>query len=211
MPTTPRFDKPILIAGAGIGGLTAALALSRRGLPVAVYERRGEREIVMVSSGLTIWSNATTALGALGLDRELLSRGEEVHGGDSVNEHERVIYRMRTARHTWPGSVPSVSISRGDLADLLMSACEDAGVPLHLGRRCVGYEEGADGVTLKLEDGETVGGTVLIGADGIRSAILAQLHGALPEPLYTGRSTYRGISPTSAGLPAGRVHMFHHA
>lgn len=211
VPTTPRFDKPILIAGAGIGGLTAALALARRGLPVAVYERRDEREIVMAGSGLTIWSNATTALGSLGLTEELLSRGAEVIGGNSVDEHERVIYRMRTARHTWPGSVPSVSISRGDLAELLMSACESAEVPLHLGRRCVGYEEGSDGVVLKLEDGETVEGTVLIGADGIRSAILTQLHGALPEPLYTGRSTYRGISPSSAGMAPGLVYMFHHA
>ncbi|MFR9674847.1 FAD-dependent oxidoreductase [Streptomyces sp. TR06-5] len=211
MPTPPSTDRPVLIAGAGIGGLTAALALARRGLPVAVYERREGKEIVMAGSGLTIWSNATTALGSLGLTDALLAAGEEVRGGNSVNEHERVIYTMRTARHTWPGSVPSVSISRGDLADLLMGACEEAGVPLHLGRRCVGYEDGADGVTLKLEDGETVRGSVLVGADGIRSAILTQLNGGLPEPLYTGRSTYRGISPSSEGLEPGLVYMFHHA
>lgn len=211
MPTPPSSDKPVLIAGAGIGGLTAALALARRGLPVAVYERRAERDIVMAGSGLTIWSNATTALGGLGLTAGLLARGREVRGGTSVNEHERVIYRMRTARHTWPESVPSVSISRGDLADLLLCACEDAGVPVRFGLACLGYEESADGVVLKLADGETAEGSALIGADGIRSAILAQLHGGLPEPVYTGRSTYRGISPTAEGLAEGQVHMFHHA
>ncbi|MBZ4016087.1 FAD-dependent monooxygenase [Streptomyces purpurogeneiscleroticus] len=211
MPATPSSDKPILIAGAGIGGLTAALALARRGLPVVVFERREARQIVMAGSGLTIWSNATTALGELGLGEELFRRGEEVRGGRSVNEHERVIYRMRTARYTWPGSLPSVSISRGALADLLMTACENAGVEIHLGTRCSGYEDSTDGVVLKLEDGETVEGSVLIGADGIRSAVLTQLHGGLPEPLYTGRSTYRGISPTSEGLERGLIYMFHHA
>ncbi|KES02920.1 hypothetical protein BU52_33325 [Streptomyces toyocaensis] len=211
MPTPPSPTRPVLIAGAGIGGLTAALALSRRGVPVAVYERRRSGEILMAGSGLTIWSNATTALGTLGLADVLLARGEQVRGGTSVNEHERVIYRMRTARFTWPGSVPSVSISRGGLIDLLMEACGEAGVPVHEGHRCVGYEQGPDDVVLKLDDGRTVQGSVLIGADGIRSAILAQLHGEPPQPLYTGRSTYRGISPKPEGLEPGTVYMFHHA
>lgn len=211
MPTPPSPTRPVLIAGAGIGGLTAALALTRRGVPVAVYERRRTGEILMAGSGLTIWSNATTALGALGLADELLARGRQVRGGTSVDEHERVIYRMRTARYVWPGSVPSVSISRGDLIDMLMEACAKAGVPVHEDSRCVGYEQGPDGVALKLEDGRAVQGSVLVGADGIRSAILAQLHGGLPQPRYTGRSTYRGISPASEGLEPGTVYMFHHA
>lgn len=210
MPTPTSPTRPVLIAGAGIGGLTAALALTRRGVPVAVYERRPAGEITMAGSGLTIWSNATTALGTLGLADRLLARGEAVRGGTSVDEHERVIYRMRTARYTWPGSVPSVSISRGDLIGLLISACEEAGVPLHTGVRCVGYEQGPDGVVMKLDDGRAVRGSCLIGADGIRSAVLAQLHGGLPQPLYTGRSTYRGISPTAEGLAPGTVYMFHH-
>lgn len=211
MPTPPSPSRPVLIAGAGIGGLTAALGLTRRGIPVEVYERRHTGDILMSGSGLTIWSNATTALGALGLEDVLLARSEKVLGGVSVNEHERVIYRMNTGRFTWPGSVPSVSISRGDLIDLLMEACRDAGVTVHAGHRCVGYEEHPDGITLKLDDGRTAEGSVLVGADGIRSAILAQLHGGLPEPRYTGRSTYRGISPTPEGLDAGTVYMFHHA
>ncbi|MEU5363864.1 FAD-dependent monooxygenase [Streptomyces sp. NPDC005925] len=211
MPTPPSPSRPVLIAGAGIGGLTAALGLTRRGVPVEVYERRRTGDIFMAGSGLTIWSNATTALGALGLEDALLARGEPVRGGTSVNEHEHVIYRMRTARYTWPGSVPSVSISRGDLIELLVEACQEAGVTIHEGQRCVGYDQDADGVVLKLEDGSTVQGSVLIGADGIRSAILAQLHGGLPDPLYTGRSTYRGISPTPEGLDPGTVYMFHHA
>jgi 2-polyprenyl-6-methoxyphenol hydroxylase-like FAD-dependent oxidoreductase len=211
VPTPPSPTRPVLIAGAGIGGLTAALGLTRRGVPVEVYERRRTGDILMAGSGLTIWSNATTALGALGLEDALLARSETVRGGTSVNEHEHVIYRMRTAQYTWPGSVPSVSISRGDLIDLLMAACREAGVPVHESHRCVGYEEDSDGVVLKLDDGRTVKGSVLIGADGIRSAILTQLHGALPKPLYTGRSTYRGISPTPEGLDPGIVYMFHHA
>ena len=208
---TQRNEQIILIAGAGIGGLTAALALARHGFAVEIYERREQREIFMAGSGLTIWSNATTMLAKLGLGDELLERGEKVFGGRSVNEHERAIYRMHSGRYTWSGSADSISISRGDLVELLMAACEKAGVAIHLGRRCIGYDQSASGVTIKLDNGDTAEGSVLIGADGIRSAVLTQMAGGLPELLYTGRSTYRGISPTSAGLEPGLVYMFHHA
>ncbi|MFC4149878.1 NAD(P)/FAD-dependent oxidoreductase [Micromonospora mangrovi] len=199
---------PILIAGAGVGGLTAALALARHGIPVQVYERRGLDEIVTNAGfGHTIWSNATTSLASLGLERRLLDRAEVLTGSESRDQHQRVMFRMAIAESISPGGTPAVGIGRGDLIELLREACAEHGVRPEYGQRATGYELTPDGVTLKLGDGRTVTGAALVAADGIRSTILTQLRGELPV-VHTGRSTYRGIAPGTCGLSRGVVHLF---
>ncbi|HEY0696444.1 MAG TPA: FAD-dependent oxidoreductase, partial [Micromonospora sp.] len=72
-----ELTRPILITGAGVGGLTAALALARQGFQVEVFERRDLEEITTNAGfGHTIWSNATTSLRSLGLGDTLLARAE---------------------------------------------------------------------------------------------------------------------------------------
>ncbi|SCG54203.1 FAD-dependent oxidoreductase [Micromonospora halophytica] len=201
-------SRPILITGAGVGGLTAALALARHGFPVQVYERRELDEIIgNAGFGHTIWSNATTSLRTLGLGERLLARAETMTGSESRNSSGRVMFRMNTAESIWPGCMPTVGIGRGDLIGLLRDACLERGVTIGYGQRATGYEIVGDGVVLTLADGGTVTGAALIGADGIRSTILQQLHGRLPV-VYTGRSTYRGIAPGTCGLNRGTVHLF---
>lgn len=203
-----ELTRPILVTGAGVGGLTAALALARHGFAVQVYERRDYDEISRNAGfGHTIWSNATTSLRTLGLGEELLARTELMQGFESRNSRQQVMFRMNTAESIWPGCAPTVGIGRGDLIGLLREACLDRGVTIHYGRRATGYEVVGDSVTLKLDDGSTAEGAALIGADGIRSTVLQQLHGRLPV-VYTGRSTYRGIAPGTCGLKRGTVHLF---
>ncbi|MFG1951721.1 FAD-dependent oxidoreductase [Micromonospora sp. NPDC048830] len=200
--------RPILVTGAGVGGLTAALALARHGFAVRVYERRELEEITTNAGfGHTIWSNATTSLRTLGLGERLLARAEPMLGFESRNSRQQVMFRTNTADSIWPGCAPTVGIGRGDLIGLLREACLDRGVQIEYGQRATGYEIAGDEVTLKLADGSTVTGAGLIGADGIRSTILEQLHGRIPA-VYTGRSTYRGIAPGTCGLKRGTVHLF---
>jgi FAD-dependent urate hydroxylase len=199
--------SPILIAGAGIGGLTAALALRRHGFPVEVYERRPDKEIQLAGTGLTIWSNATTPLAWLGLGDDLVAAGDVIRRARNTTEKAKKIFETPIRRYTWPDAAPPVSLTRRDLVRVLMAACEGADVPVHLGRRCSGYEAADDGVALKLDDSEVVGGSLLVGADGIRSVILEQLRGTVPA-LYTGLSTYRGISDGDGGLEPGTVLLF---
>ncbi|SCL14688.1 2-polyprenyl-6-methoxyphenol hydroxylase [Micromonospora nigra] len=203
-----ELTRPILIAGAGVGGLTAALALARHGIPVQVYERRELDEIVTNAGfGHTIWSNATTCLASLGLERRLLERAEILKGSESRNPRQEVMFRMRTAETISPGGSPAVGIGRGDLIEMLREACAEHGVLPNYGQRVTGYELTGDEVALKLGDGRTVTGSGLVAADGIRSTILTQLRGELPT-VYTGRSTYRGIAPSTCGLSRGTVHLF---
>jgi 2-polyprenyl-6-methoxyphenol hydroxylase-like FAD-dependent oxidoreductase len=202
-------DTPIIIAGGGVGGLTAALALHRHGLPVAVYERRTASQIRQApGSGLTIWSNASTPLGWLGLGDALLARGEEVHQIQNFDPHGRLRFRMSTHRYIWPGALPSLSIGRMDLAEVLMSACGQRGIPVHYGRPVTGFEQRPDGVQVRLGERDEIRGAALIGADGVRSAILTQLHGRVPA-IYLGRTTYRGIADGAAGLPRHIPQLFH--
>lgn len=184
---------PILVAGAGIGGLTAALALTARGLPVEVFERRQEAEIRSApGSGLTIWSNASTPLGWLGLGDRLLAHADTVEAIRNTDTRGRVLFHMSTGRHVRPGALPSLSIGRGDLADVLLAACAGRGVPVHFGRQVTGFADSGDGVLARLADGSTVPGSALVGADGIRSAVRTELSGP-PPVVHSGRTVYRGI------------------
>ncbi|SDK75201.1 2-polyprenyl-6-methoxyphenol hydroxylase [Actinopolyspora mzabensis] len=199
--------EPVLIAGAGIGGLTAALALSRHGFPVEVYERRAEKQIELSGTGLTIWSNATTALAELGLHERLLERGDPVIRAEHRGEKRRLMLLTEVQEHTWPNSTPGVSIARGDLVRMLMEACEQHGVRVHLDQRCLGYETDGSGVTLRLAGGGSARGRVLIGGNGLRSTIREQLLNGETGLTYTGVSTYRGISDSSGGVPKGTAYL----
>ena len=197
---------PVIVVGAGIGGLTCALALLRRGVEVEVYEQAPElREI---GAGVQISANGTRVLNALGLERALEAW--------AVRPRSKEIRHWKSGR-TWTlfdlGVVseqrygaPYIFIHRGDLHRLLADAVRaqkcDA---IHLHARCVGVEQDIAGVTLGLEDGRRVRGRLLIGADGVHSAVRAAVFGA-GRPEFTGCMAWRGVIPRER-LPGGHIPM----
>lgn len=201
-----QLTGPVLISGGGIGGLAAALALSQKGFEVEVYERRPDREIQLAGTGLTIWSNATTALSWLGLTDEVLRLGMEISHVRNVTEQGDLIFGVPVARYTHPGSIPGVSIARGDLVEMLLTAAEKAGVKVHFGHAVTGYVVGPRGVTITLDNGVTATGALLVGADGISSAVHNQLLGGIRK-VYTGLSAFRGLSDSDGGLEPGVVYL----
>ncbi len=189
--TTPR----VLIAGAGIGGLTAALALLQRGIDCDLYEQASElRE---VGAGLQLSPNGTRVLFALGLEPAV--RREGVETGDKV-------VRLWSTGQTWSLFDPAAGTSterfgspmylmhRGDLHAMLVSAVRrhkpDA---IHLSARCTDFEQDESGVRVHLEDGTRVTGDILIGADGLHSTIRRRLFGPA-EPKFTGILAWRGLA-----------------
>jgi salicylate hydroxylase len=197
---------PVLIVGAGIGGLTCALALLQRGIDVEVYEQATElREI---GAGVQISANGTRVLVSLGLAHAL--------DACSVRPDAKEIRHWRSGR-TWKlfdlGVVseqrygaPYIFIHRGDLHRLLADAVK-AHKPeaIHVGARCIGLESRADAVRLRLEDGQSPQGRLLIGADGVHSAVRAAVFGAA-RPEFTGLMAWRGVIPRER-LPAGRMPL----
>ncbi len=194
--------KPhILIAGAGIGGLTAALALLRRGFDVDVYEQASE--LKEVGAGVQISANGTRALFTLGLGEELQRLAVEAEGKE---------IRLWSTGQTWKlfdlgaesikrYGFPYLTVYRPDLHGALVTAVRRAKPEaIHLGAKVVGVDQDGKAASLRLADGPAVHGDALIGADGVHSAIRQALFGA-DRPHFTGVIAWRGVAPLDR-LPA---------
>jgi salicylate hydroxylase len=195
-------NQPILIAGAGIGGLTAALALLRCGIDVEVYEQAPElREL---GAGVQISANGTRVLHALGLEAPLaacavLPQAKEVRHWKSGRTWKLFdLGEVSVQRY----GAPYLFLHRGDLHRVLADAVRrikpDA---IALSARGVGVEQTDAGVALQLADGRTAHGRLLIGADGVHSAVRASVFGA-GRPEFTGCMAWRAVIPAER-LPKG--------
>jgi salicylate hydroxylase len=185
----------VLIAGAGIGGLTAALALLRAGIDVDVYEQA--QELREVGAGVQLAANGTRVLYALGVGEALKALSCEAQGKE---------IRLWNTGETWklfdlgPKSIerygfPYFTVYRPDLLEVLARAVLAAKPgALHLGARCAGFRQDDDSVTLLLEGGASVRGDALVGADGVHSRIRQGLFGA-DRAEFTGNMAWRGIVP----------------
>jgi len=183
-------SSPILIAGGGIGGLAAAIALRQAGFPVEVLERAPE--IREVGAGLTIQANAILALRRLGLDRAVIEAGRPV-GTASIRRWDgRLISHTDFREIEELLGAPSVAIHRATLQKLLFETLGPGS--LRTGAEVAGYEDRGGEVEVRLQDGRRITGAALIGADGIRSAVRAQLLRD-GDPLYAGYLSWRGVTP----------------
>ena len=194
--------KPtVLISGAGIGGLTAALALLRRGISVRVLEQANV--LGEVGAGLQLSANATRALWQLGLEEPLMAlacepAGKEIRLWNSGRTWKLFdLGAQSVAQHGYP----YLTLYRPDLHAVLVDAVRrldpDA---IRLDARCSGFEAEANGVTLHLADGGKVAGDLLIGADGVHSVVRRQLFGDTPAQ-FSGCLAWRGVV-RAADLPA---------
>jgi 2-polyprenyl-6-methoxyphenol hydroxylase-like FAD-dependent oxidoreductase len=199
VPARPK----VLIAGGGIGGLTAALALIRRGIPVEVHEQAAAlRE---VGAGVQISPNGARVLHALGVGKAVAAVSSETRGKE---------IRLWNTGQTWsPFDVladslgtygfPYFTVYRPDLLAVLEAAVRAAAPDaLRLGRKAEAFEPvpGGRGVRLRLVDGSVAEGDVLVGADGIHSVVRRQLWGE-EAARFTGMLAWRGVIPMRR-LPA---------
>ncbi len=196
-----RPEGPILIVGAGIGGLTAAIALLRQGLEVRVFERApafGD-----VGAGISLGRTAVRGLRSIGLGEALDEAGDRP--APSAALHYRtgeVLGGVYTSRN-WvdEDSSEKRQLHRADLSALLKAAVEARACDaISTGMTFTRFEQDADGVTAHLSDGESVRGAALIGCDGIRSEVRAQL-AADPPPVFAGRVAYRFLVPIELARP----------
>ena len=216
-----RLSAPLLIAGAGIGGLTAALALARRGFAVHLFER--EAALSETGAGLQLSPNAARILQDLGLEERLgpaLGRPEAllVRAGSSG----RVLVEMplgEAAERRW--GAPSWVAHRADLQAALIAAVEaEPTVTLELGVAALGCAQSGEAVSLSLGGREAATGALLVAADGVHSALRRQLTGE-GAPAQSGLSAFRALMPADAlpgalrrnvtGLWLGRnAHLVHY-
>ena len=188
----------IAIIGGGIGGLTAAVALARKGLAAEVYEQAPVLE--EVGAGVGLWPNAMRALDSIGLSGKVGQLAVEVtrQGLRRSDGTWLMCLPRELMTERWGAGVALVH--RAELQQLLAAELDPAAI--HLGARCTGVQDGDRAVTARFADGREVQADVLVGADGVHSVVRAQLFG--PAPLrYRGYVTVRSITPAgSVPLPA---------
>lgn len=187
-------EHPVLIAGAGIGGLSLANGLQRAGVPVRVFERAPKLEAV--GAGLTLHANARSALRALGVEDRVAARSALARRMVLRSAAGKVL--VDSAATELAPEAP-LAVHRAALQRVLLEQVEDS---VQLGAEVVSFEESADGVRAKLADGAAVLGRALVGADGIHSQVCAQLHGKR-VPRYSGYTCWRGVAPGDAGDTLG--------
>ncbi len=188
----------IAIAGAGIGGLTAAMCLKRAGFDVHVFDAVSELKPLGV--GINIQAGAVRILSGLGLEPALAATGIETRELRYANRHGQTIWADPRGRHAglpWP----QFSIHRGELQMILFHAARKmlGAERIGFGRRIAGFEQAGGKVTVRFvdRDGRPAGdfvADILIGADGIHSAVRAQLYPDEGPPKWQGILMWRGVT-----------------
>ncbi|MDF2711896.1 MAG: flavin-dependent oxidoreductase [Nonomuraea muscovyensis] len=186
----------IMIIGAGIGGLTTALSLHAAGLDCEVVDAAAALRPLGV--GINLQPHAVRELTELGLGDALAATGVETtfmtftdrFGGEIL-----ALPRGRSAGYRWP----QFSIHRGELQMILLAAVEERVGPVRLGVRFEAFEQDGDGVDVLLRDvagGEPVHERVdvLVGADGVHSAVRSRLHPDDDPLRWGGIRMWRGIA-----------------
>ncbi len=191
-PRRPR----IAIAGAGLGGLFAATALAQSGCAVVVCERAGA--LAEVGAGVQVSPNGARLLERLGVLADVRAAGfapeaAQIRAGVSGARILRVPLGA-AAEARW--GAPYLQIHRADLLAILAEAAQRAGATVRLGAAVAGVEQGA----LLLSDGGAVEADVVLGADGLRSAVREALLGR-EAPRFTGHVAWRATVPTTEVPP----------
>jgi len=183
----------ILIVGGGIGGLTLALELHKRGIACQVYE--SAQEIKAVGVGINLLPHAMGVLGELGLEPPVAKVAVETAEAAFFNRFGQLIYKEALGRRAGYRT-PQFSIHRGDLQAILLEAVKArlGADRLHLGWHCLGFEQGEKNIRLRFKDRDAIDGEYAIGCDGIHSVIRRQLYPDEGEPHYTGVNMWRGVT-----------------
>jgi salicylate hydroxylase len=186
----------IAVAGAGIAGLAAALSLAQHGFEVTLLEQA--RELGEVGAGVQLGPNATAALFGLGLRDELEALASHTSGK---------LIRLWDSGQTWKlfdlgaeaierYGFPYLTMYRPDLQSVLADAARRSPrIRLRLGARFVGCEQSVTGVNIELEGGERIEAGLLVGADGVHSAVRRHLFGP-DAPRFSGCMAWRGVIPS---------------
>ena len=205
----------IIIAGAGIGGLTAALCLNEAGFEVEIFE--SVKNVKPLGVGINLLPHSVRVLTNLGLDDQIAESAVETSDLVYANKHGQIFWeepRGRFAGYKWP----QFSVHRGTLQMLLLEEVER-----RLGADCIktqhhlsAFEETPDGVTATFINRETgelqtqVSGDLLIGADGINSVLRQLLYPTEGEVKYSGNVLYRGTTLMKPFLNGASMVMIGH-
>jgi salicylate hydroxylase len=197
---------PFLIVGAGIGGLSAALSLTRAGFPVHVLEQASE--LTEIGAGIQLGPNVFRMFDVLGIKEAVAKHSvfpDRYQIMDAVTGEALThipLGDICLKRFGYPYGVTH----RHDLHQALVDAVREAKVQITLNCHIVEFIDNGKTVAVTSEDGRTIRGSALIGADGIRSKIRETLKRGEPDPLSPGLMAARAVPNINAVPEEARVH-----
>src|SRR5580700_5436562 len=205
-------SDPILIVGGGLGGLTTALALARRGRRARVLE--GAPEFGAIGYGIQFGPNVFHVFDRLGLTEQVMAVADSppaVLMLDAMNGKELV--RIPTAARSFRArfKYPYIIVHRIDVHNVLLEACrQNDAIELVANAMVTGFEDRGDSVAVTTEDGRTFSGAALVAADGVRSLFRAKLIGdGEPRPIgYVALRTIIPMAELRADVPREHVVLW---
>lgn len=199
----------VIVAGAGITGLTTALELARIGIQVEVHE--AAPQLSPLGVGINLLPHSVRILHELGLRETLVSKGVETRELVYFNRLGQRIWQEPRGR--WAGyEQPQISLHRGALQMTLLDAARaTAGVTVTTDSRLVGFDQESEGVTAHFAtaagERRSVQGDVLIACDGIHSATRRSFYPDEGAPIYAGRILWRGVTHAKPFLSGASMIM----
>ncbi|MGH8436268.1 MAG: FAD-dependent monooxygenase [Pseudomonas sp.] len=195
---TAQQAHPIIVAGGGVGGLTAAIALGKKGFRVKLLEQA--QEFQPIGYGIQLGPNAFHMFDRLGITQSVLRSCTFPLAGimrDVMTAEEITRVPMGSDLKQRYGH-PYAVIHRGDLHEALVDACAALpDVELLTSSKVEHYEDSGRDVIVTTADGKKHIGDALIGADGVWSGIRAQMNPSIAKPQSLGYVAYRGVRPSS--------------
>lgn len=180
----------VIVAGAGVGGLSATLALRAAGAEVSVFEQAQHAGATLVGGGFHLWPNAVRALREVGLDESARQLGAPLERTEFSSSRGRKLAEWPIAEIAAGLHAFDVGIARQELITLLYdSAGQELVTP---GAQVVDFSDDEEGVTVLFVDGREERGDVLVGADGLRSVVRSRLLGE-HEPDYAGYVQWQAV------------------
>jgi 2-polyprenyl-6-methoxyphenol hydroxylase-like FAD-dependent oxidoreductase len=199
----------VIVVGAGIGGVTTALALQRDEHEVVVLERAAEPSHLQAGSGMQITPNALNALewAKPGLVEEVTDSGVVLEHMDFRTDRGHLLVEWPVGDWAREANVGcTVAIRRGDLHGIISRAVREG--TLRFGSACTEFEQDDDEVRVRLADGSVETGDILVGADGVQSSVRrALLDDGQPDP--AGYASIVGFAKWDGDFPGpGRMSQF---
>jgi 2-polyprenyl-6-methoxyphenol hydroxylase-like FAD-dependent oxidoreductase len=193
-------SAPILVVGGGIGGLTLAALLRRRGRDCLVLERAPR--FAPVGAGIVLQPNAVKALRIGGIDAAVVGRGAPMERMQIRDSRGRILSEIEARSFQDAFSAGVAGFHRATLHAALLDLIEPGSIRLGVAVRSCG--ESREGAFVELESGERVEGAGVVGADGLRSAVRRTMVKD-GEPVYSGYTSWRGITGRGPFWPSGQM------
>jgi 2-polyprenyl-6-methoxyphenol hydroxylase-like FAD-dependent oxidoreductase len=159
--------KEITIVGAGIGGLTTAIALQQKGFKIRIYEQA--EQLKPVGAGIILANNAMQVYKKLGLQKVIEENGNPISSLKITKQNLRPLSKIDLTHFEQKNNVKNIAIHRGKLQQILVDQL--AANRIHLNHKLKSIHKIANGSVLQFENGEQIHASIVLGADGLNSIV----------------------------------------